>query len=110
MTDAKTRGRRSKQRGKSDERYANKALSGNGRYPADTGGLLDVDHDWLAIQVKGGAQPAKALREGLQQAQAGSPVGKLPCVVIMDRSGVGVRRYIAFDLAEYADWNGLGND
>lgn len=98
------RGRRSKSRGKQDERDVAKVLNGH-RYPADTGGKLDIEHSYLAIQVKGGLQPAKALREGLAEAQAGAKDNMLPCVVIIDRSH-GLKRYIAFDLMEYAEWTG----
>ena len=108
--DRSDTGRRSKQRGKADERYVNKVLGGTGRYPADTGGLLDVEHEVFAIQVKGGKQPARALREGLEQAQRAGAVGKLACVVIVDRTGPSPKRYIAFDLHEFADHEGYGHE
>ena len=109
MTDRVKLGRNSKSRAKGYEREAAKILGGQ-RFPADTGKLLDVEHSYLAIQVKSGLQPARALREGLDEAQRGAPIGYLPCVVLFDRTGTTLRRTITFDLQQFADYHGLGND
>jgi hypothetical protein len=34
--------------------------------------------------------------------------GKLPAVVLVDRRGTRLQRYIVFDLAQWADYHGYG--
>lgn len=106
------RGRRSKSRGKEDERELARLL-GAVRFKADTGGSLDCDHPVLALQVKGGekaCQPS-ALALGLAQARAGAcETGKLPALGIVVHAGRGRRKahYLVFEAAEFAAWHGLG--
>ena len=100
--------RQNKTRAKGDERDVARILGGR-RHAADTGGLEDCEHDWLCIQVKGGLRVVNdVFREGLNAAQcATAGKAKLPCVVLVDRAGTRVKRYIAFDLEEFAAWYGL---
>ena len=102
------RGRASKRRGAQDERDVARIIGGR-RHLADTGGPEDIRHDWLAVQVKGGgAVVTRAMRDG--HAQAVTAAGghhKLAAVVLVDRRGTRLRRYIAFELQEYANWMGI---
>lgn len=105
-----TSARNNKARGKADERDVARILGGK-RHPADTGGLEDVAHDWLTVQVKGGATVTTGpLRDGLAGAQAVAPPTKLPCVVLVDRRGTRLKRYIVFDLEQFAAWNGIAGE
>lgn len=98
---------RNKARGKSDERDVARILGGT-RHPADTGGDEDVEHHELAVQVKGGLRVANdTIRNGLKSAQSKGN-GKLPALVLVDRAGTRVNRYILFDLQEFSDWRGYG--
>lgn len=109
-TNRSQQSRNSKARAKSDERDVAARLGGK-RHLADTGGPEDVAHEWLAVQVKGGkAVVTQALREGMDSAQVAA-VGKtkLPCVVLVDRKGTRIRRYIVFELDQFAEWNGLNS-
>lgn len=94
---------RNKERGKADERDVARILGGT-RHPADVGGDEDVEHPDLCIQVKGGLRVVNdTIRLGLRSAQ-NKKNGKLPCVVLVDRGGTRISRYIVFDLQEWADW------
>ena len=64
----------------------------------------------LAIQVKGGLRVANdTIRDGLNAAKAAAVgTNKLPCVVLVDRAGTRVKRYILFELGAYADHEGYG--
>lgn len=96
---------RNKARGKADERDVARILGGK-RHPADTGGDEDVEHHELCIQVKGGLRVANdTIRNGLKAAQQ-KDGGKLPALVLVDRAGTRVARYILFDLQEFADFRG----
>lgn len=96
---------RNKARGKADERDVARILGGT-RHPADTGGDEDVEHHELCIQVKGGLRVANdTIRNGLKAAQQ-KEGGKLPALVLVDRAGTRVSRYILFDLQEFANWRG----
>ena len=103
------RGRNAKARGKQDERDVARIIGGK-RHVADSGGCEDVEHPELCVQVKGGGQVVtNAMREGLQSARAGALVSKkLPAVVLVDRRGTRIQRWIAFPLEEWADWHGYG--
>lgn len=95
-----------KSRAKSDERDVARILGGE-RHPADVGGPEDVRHPYLSIQVKGGlAVVNDTIRNGLRAAQA-TTEAKLPALVLVDRKGTRIARYIVFDLAQWADWNGV---
>lgn len=107
MTNTIPGAKNNKARGKQDERDVARILGGK-RHPADSGGAEDVAHGWLTIQVKGGATVTTApLRDGLAAAQSCNPPGKLACVVLIDRRGTRLKRYIAFELEEFAGWNGI---
>ena len=85
------------------------------RFPADTGGNLDLDHPVLALQVKGGrmaTQPAN-IALGLAQARAGAcRTGKLPALGLVVHNGRGKpnAHYLVFDADEWAYWAGQGYD
>ena len=100
---------RNKQRSKSDEKDVARIL-GATRHWADTGGPEDCSHPTLAIQVKGGLRVANdTIRDGLASAKAAAVgTNKLPALVLVDRAGTRVRRYILFDLEQYADHEGYG--
>lgn len=102
---------RNKARSKQDEKDVARIL-GATRHWADTGGPEDCAHPVLSIQVKGGLSVVNdTLRTGMASAKAGAVgTAKLPCVVLVDRKGTRVRRYIVFDLIEYADHEGYGRD
>ena len=107
MTDRSDIGRRSKSRGKADERYVARLL-GVARYPADTGGGADIALPGYSIQVKGGGTVATVvMREGMDSARASASPGEIPAVVLIDRRVPNrLRRFIVFDLGEWADYNG----
>ena len=100
---------RNKARSKTDEKDVARIL-GATRHWADTGGPEDCSHPTLAIQVKGGLRVANdTIRDGLASAKAAAVgTNKLPALVIVDRAGTRVRRYILFDLEQYADHEGYG--
>lgn len=96
--------KQNKARAKSDERDVARILGGE-RHPADVGGPEDVRHPWLSIQVKGGLRVVNdTIRDGLAAAQA-TKEAKLPALVLVDRGGTRVRRYILFELEQFADWH-----
>lgn len=99
---------RNKARAKIDENDVARILGGK-RHWADVGGPEDVQHDRYAIQVKGGLRVVNdTMRTGLSSAQAAAVgTGKLPIVVLVDRAGNRIRRYVLMDLAEWADWEGI---
>lgn len=105
------RGRNAKLRGKADERDVARIIGGR-RHPADTGGCEDVEHPELCVQVKGGgAVVTETMRTALQSAHAGAGgTGKLAAVVLVDRRGTRLQRWICFDLQEWADWHGYGKE
>lgn len=108
-TTNSARGRNNKARAKQDERDVALVLGGR-RFEADTGHLLDVEHPEYAIQVKGGATvTTAALRDGLAQAVAGA-VGTtlLRCVVLVDRRGSRIGRYVVFELGVFVAHHGYG--
>lgn len=99
---------RNKHRGAQDERDVARILGGK-RHLADTGGPEDVEHDWLAIQVKGGATVTTApLRDGIVAAKlAALGKNKLPVCVLVDRRGTRLARYVVIELGDFAAWFGL---
>lgn len=99
---------RNKARGKQDERDVARILQGR-RHLADTGGPEDVAHEWLAVQVKGGKTVVTSImRAGLDSARkAAEGTDKLPALVMVDRSGTRVQRWIAFPLEQWAEREGL---
>ena len=103
------RSRASKSRSKQDERDVARILGGT-RHLADSGGPEDVLHELYAIQVKGGlAVVTTAMREGLASARAAAANNaKLPAVVLVDRKGGRIQRWMCFPLEEYADYHGHG--
>ena len=105
----KVSARQNKQRGKQDERDIARFLGGK-RHLADTGGPEDVQHDWLAIQVKGGKTViTQAIRDGMASAKlAATGRNVLPVVAVVDRRGSRLDRYLVFDLHQFASWYGLG--
>jgi hypothetical protein len=94
-----------RERGKADERDIARRLGGV-RHPANTGGPEDISHSKLAIQVKGGKNvTTKVIRDGMASAEvAGSASGKLPTLVLVDRSASRLKRYIVFDLDRWIEW------
>ena len=103
-----TASRNNKKRSKIYEVEVARRIGGR-RHLADTGGPEDVEHDWLAVQVKSGlAVTSEALRTGMSSAKVAA-VGKnkLPCVVLVDRKPTRLGYYIVFPLDEFAAWYGL---
>ena len=107
--DASARGRASKARAKSDERDIARFLGGK-RHLADTGGPEDVQHEWLAIQVKGGKTViTQAIRDGMASAKlAATGRNVLPVLAVVDRRGSRLDRYLVFDLHQFCNWFGVG--
>lgn len=101
--------RNNKARGKQDERDVARIIGGK-RHPADSGGHEDIEHSELAIQVKGGGTcVTEIMRVGMASAKAAGAVsGKLPALVLVDRRGTRLQRYIVFDLAQWCDYHGYG--
>ena len=101
-------GRNNKARSKAAEREVAKRIGGR-RHLADTGGPEDVEHPWLACQVKSGLNVCNnSIREGMASAKlAALGKNKLPCVVLVDRKPTRLGYYIVFELDPFADWNGL---
>jgi hypothetical protein len=99
---------RNKHRGSEDERRIASIL-GTTRYPADTGGLLDlVPVAGYAVQVKGGLRVVTStIREGLDAARRAAPAGHIGTLAVVDRSGTRIREFVVFDAREFADWVGL---
>lgn len=96
-----------KARGKQDERDVARIIGGK-RHPADSGGCEDIEHPELCIQVKGGLRVINdTVRNGLQAARSGAQgTSKLPAVVVVDRSGTRIRRFIVFGLEDWAAYHG----
>jgi hypothetical protein len=105
-------GKRSKERGKADERDIGRRL-GLTRFRADTGDKLDLEGKGLAIQVKGGATVASVImRQAMAEAEAGatSYKGDLPCIALVDRRSRPLRRWICFDVDAFAAYFGYTPD
>lgn len=101
-------GKRSKERGKSDERDIGRRL-GLTRFRADTGDKLDLHGKGLAIQVKGGATVASAImRQAMAEAEAGAAdfPGDIACIALVDRRARPLRRFICFDVDAFASFFG----
>lgn len=98
-----------KGRGAAYERDIARRLGGT-RHWADTGGKEDVEHPSLSIQIKSGLRVVNnTIREGLDAARSvANGQGKLGCLAIVDRSGSRLRRFVVFDLDEFADFHGMG--
>lgn len=109
MTQAGSRN--NKHRGASDERDVARILGGK-RHLADTGGPEDVQHNSFAIQVKGGkAVVTQPMRDALASARAAAVgTAKLPAVVLIDRRGTRLQRWICFALEEFAAEHGYGQE
>lgn len=103
-------GRNNKSRAKGYEREVANILGGK-RHPADTGGPEDVSHPELAIQIKSGKTVVTAaMRAGLVSARkAAAENGKLPALVLVDRRGTQLQRWVCFPLEEFADWRGYSS-
>ncbi len=97
-----------KKRSKGYENEVARRIGGK-RHLADTGGPEDVQHEWLACQVKSGLNVCNdILRGGMASAKAAAVgANKLPCVVLIDRKPTRLGYYIVFELDAFADWNGL---
>lgn len=103
--DRRRVGKRNKARGKRDELLAAKALGG-ARFPADSGGPVDVETDLLAVQVKGSQTvPSDRQLAALDSARGGAKGNQVGCAVFVRHQGVGreMRAVIMFDLHEFAE-------
>jgi hypothetical protein len=103
--------RNNKARGKDDERAIARKF-GAKRHPADVGGPEDCEHEWLAIQVKGGLRVINStVRQGVDSARVAA-VGttKLPICVVRDRSGTRVRDFVVLDASDFLAWHGIGGE
>lgn len=100
-------GRAAKARAKCDERDIAKALGGT-RYPADTGGLLDVLAEPFGVQVKGGSTVVtEVIRQGMAEAVAGCHGTALtPLLAVVDRRGARNQTYIILRLSDFLDLHG----
>jgi hypothetical protein len=108
MTDRTSLNRRNKRYGVAVEKRI-AAVLGTERYLANTGGPIDlIPLDGMCIQVKGGATVVSAvMREAFAKARAGAAKHKgLAAVALEDRRGSPHKRYICFELEEWAAWNG----
>lgn len=97
-------GRNSKRRSKCDERDVAKALKGT-RFPADTGGLLDVLAKPWGVQVKGGSTVVtEVIRKGMAEAVAGCHGTTLtPLLVAVDRRGTRNQTYCIMRLEDFCE-------
>ncbi len=103
-------GRNSKSRAKGYERDIAKALGGK-RYPADTGGPLDVlVPGFCGVQVKsGGNVVTEVIRKGIAEAVLGCALdgGSLtPLLAVVDRRGARNQAYIILRLSDWQDLHG----
>lgn len=105
--EAQRRGLNSKLRGKRYERDVAK-IFGATRHKADTGGLEDLEHPILSIQVKSGLRLVNDTIRTAVDAGRANTQGKLGCAVLVDRSGPRIREFIVFDAREFAAWCGFG--
>lgn len=105
----KVTAKRNKARSKVDENDIARRLGGK-RHWADTGEKEDIEHPTFSIQAKGGVRVVNnTIREGLDAARSvANGQGKLGCLAIVDRSGSRLRRFVVFDLDEFADFHGMG--
>lgn len=109
---ATARARRNKRLGWDSEKRVAK-LFGTSRFPANTGGPVDLKPlaDGLHIQVKaGGSMPIATIIDGLDAARRGATDSKGlgACVVEYHRAPRN-RTIICFDAAEYAAWHGYSS-
>ena len=108
--EATKRARASKRLGWDSEKRVAK-LFGTTRFPANTGGKVDLRPlaDGLTIQVKAGkAMPISTIIDGLDAARAGALAftGLGAVVVEYHRPPRHNRTIICFDAAEFCAWNG----
>lgn len=98
------RGVRAKRRGKIDERLVADMIGGK-RYPADSGGPIDVESETLQLQVKGsGTVPSDRMLAALDTARGGSIETKLAGAAFVRHGGARIRTVIMFDLEDFARW------
>lgn len=104
----KVKASRNRARGAQDEKDVAKIL-GAKRHWANSGGPEDLEHDRFAIQVKGGLRVVNdTVRNGLSSAEAAAgSTGKLPILVVVDRAGTRINRYVVIRLETWADWEGI---
>lgn len=102
-------GRNNKARGKVYEREIARAL-GTTRHWGDAGGPEDlVSVGGMAIQIKSGKTVVtEVMREALASARLAAGTEHLPTVVLIDRRGTRIQRWIAFPFEEWAASNGYG--
>lgn len=100
----KRRGRNSKARAKTYERDIARALGGT-RYPADTGGKLDVLAEPFGFQVKSGLSVVtQTMRTGMAEAVAGClGTALIPALALIDRRGSRNDKYIVLRLTDWCD-------
>lgn len=112
MTPDRSRiGRLNKSRAKLYESEAARILGGV-RHKADTGGGEDVEHPEYVVQVKSGKTVAtQVMRDGLASARAAAAgTTKLPALVLFDRRGGRIQRWICFPLEDFAAYHGYGGE
>ena len=102
---------RNRARGAQDEKDVARIL-GAKRHWANSGGPEDLLHDRFAIQVKGGLRVINdTIRNGLSAATvAAGSTGKLPLLVVVDRAGTRLKRYVVIDLMTWASWEGISGE
>ena len=101
-------GARQKAIGKEAERRIAKQL-GAVRFPADAGGPLDAESDWLGIQVKSSERyPSDAILDALDTARNAVPDGKLGVAAFERRYGSGRprRAVVVIDIEDWDLWFG----
>lgn len=108
MLDRAKIGRASKARAKTYERDVAKSLGGK-RFPADTGGPLDVLVPGFAgVQVKSGKNVVtEVIRQGMAEAVAGCAGTNLtPILAVIDRRPARNQAYIILRLPDWVDLHG----
>lgn len=105
VVDRKKINRGNRNRGRADENDCAKHLRGV-RFLANTGGPIDVKHDWLGIQTKGGNGILSQSRVFAFLDKAKERRGdKLPCIIVTNhRPLLPSQRIILFDLSDFSEW------
>lgn len=82
------------------------ALLGGTRVPITGRRGPDIEHKWLAPEVKQRKEIPLWLAEAMQQAEIGCPPGKLPIVVIHEQGWCYSDSLVVMRLSEFTKWFG----
>jgi hypothetical protein len=76
-------------------------LLGGKRIPINGRGNIDIEHPWLAVEVKSRESLPEWFKNPLLQARQSAPEGRLPLVVWCEKGGA---KFVQFSLSDFIEW------